>query len=143
MLLGDATKYPVSAGDTIAARVTKNGDGSFTLSETATANSAKSAKWTFSKTLTATDSSISDTDSTPLEPGDNSAEVIMEQGPFDPLSNQAPASQYGSITFFAMAFSKTTSAVNLFTTLEYSNRFTGSIGVPATISPTKFIVYQR
>lgn len=47
--IGDAS-YPLSAGDTVSAKVTRNSDGSYTLSETTTAPGANSPKWTFSIT---------------------------------------------------------------------------------------------
>ncbi|MDR5762890.1 G1 family glutamic endopeptidase [Caballeronia sp. LZ035] len=129
--------YPLTAGDTVTASVVRNLDGSYTLSETATAQGANSPKWTFSTTGASTDASNSD-------PGNSSAEIIMEQPVF---SSPLPMAVYGSITFFNIASMKASTASDEVTPVKFSNPTNGktlanSTSVPSMISPTSFIVYQ-
>ncbi|MDR5839166.1 G1 family glutamic endopeptidase [Caballeronia sp. LZ034LL] len=138
--VGDSTNYPLSAGDTVTAKVARNLDGSFTLSETATAKGASLPKWTFSTMGTAPGTSISD-------PGNTSAEIIMEQPGFVGSATRGPAASYGSITFFNISYTKASTLPDeAFTVLSIDqtsgNTPSTTMAVPSVLSPTSFIVYQ-
>lgn len=132
--------YTLSAGDTVSARVTQNFDGTYTLWEQATAKGATSPKWTFTTTGSSPGTRSSD-------PGNRSAEVIVEQGGYSGTSTRLPMASYGSITFFNVAYAKATTATDEATTIQFYEPLDGNImstqrAIPAVLSPTSFIVYQ-
>jgi hypothetical protein len=135
-----SAQYPLSAGDTVTATVIQNQDGTYTLQESATAKDATSPKWTFSTQGSAPGASVSD-------PGNKSAEVIMEQPGKIGADGRPPVANYGSITFFNVAYTKANTASDEFTKVRYFEPLTGNtlsnfFAFPATLSATSFIVYQ-
>ncbi|MDR5762889.1 G1 family glutamic endopeptidase [Caballeronia sp. LZ035] len=135
-----SSKYPVSAGDTVSARVMRNSDGSYTLSETATAKGAESTKWTFSTTGSSPAASISD-------PGNRSAEVIMEQPTSSGSAARLPVASYGSITFFNFSYTKANAIADVSDSIQFYEPLDGNTSstqraIPAMLSPTSFIIYQ-
>ncbi|MDR5839168.1 G1 family glutamic endopeptidase [Caballeronia sp. LZ034LL] len=136
---GDS-KYALSAGDTVSAKVSRNLDGSYTLWETATAKDAKSPKWTFSTTGSSPGTS-------PSDPGNRSAEVIMEQPGTPTDLIRWPVASYGSITFFNIGYTKANTATDHATSIQFyeplgGNTLSTQWATPVTLSPTSFIVYQ-
>ncbi|MDR5783965.1 G1 family endopeptidase [Caballeronia sp. LZ065] len=132
--------YPLSAGDTVTAMVIRNLDGSYTLLESATAKGAVLPKWTFSAKGSAPGSSAAD-------PGNKSAEFVMEQPGTVGSMGRPPVANYGSITFFNIGYTKVGTASDELTKVRYFEPFAGNtlsniFAFPATLSATSFIVYQ-
>ncbi|MDR5818359.1 MULTISPECIES: G1 family glutamic endopeptidase [unclassified Caballeronia] len=133
-------QYPLSAGDTVTAMVVQNLDGSYTLLESATAKGATSPKWMFNTKGSAPGASA-------LDPGNKSAEVVMEQPGIVGWIGRAPVANYGSITFFNVGFTKANTASDEISKVQYFEPLSGNtlsnfFAFPATLSPTSFIVYQ-
>jgi hypothetical protein len=135
----NTTQYPVNAGDTLNASVIKNADGTYTLTESDTPAGSSKTSWTYTTTGTSPGTGAKD-------PGNLSAEVVMEQPGETGSVGRMPMANYSKITFSNISVQGGNSDQLLqpvnFSNLSDGNSLSNAYGFPVLDSSSGFTVFQ-